>query len=260
MSSPGAATDELTHTLDAELIRRDGYTVVHTREFPGYHCGNCLVYDAQPRAIELPAIQRTWQAELGARPDIVRFLVAWAGGDGWSDGTVDAPFVPKAETVNLLGEPRTPQRLAAVQCRPLVTDVDWRAATSIAVAQGFERFPGEEAFTAWRYGAHRERCEAGHAQWWGAFRNGELVGSAGLYESLEWARFQAVQTRIADRNQGVCTTLVHAMVRELRDRRPAAPVVMVSEPASQAERIYHGLGFECVDVQWEISAPLAALP
>ncbi|MHC5020850.1 MAG: GNAT family N-acetyltransferase [Planctomycetota bacterium] len=270
MRGPATLTDELTQARSAEFVRGAGYVAVHTREFPGYHCGNMLVLDRPPAQSRFPEWVGVWGRELGTRPEVERFLMVWESDlhqPNHLEGYLEGALIPDAATVNTLGvlsELERPNR--DITIRPLGSEADWEQLLALTVANTEVQYPGQSAFGRWRAGSHRENCEAGKAVWWGAFApNGgadegdRLVGSAGLYESEIWARFADVITHPDHRNRGVCSTLVHAMSHDIRASRPDVTVVMVSTPGSQAERIYHRTGFEPVGLQWEISAPRQAL-
>jgi len=263
MRGPAILTDELTQARSAEFVRGDGFVAVHTREFPGYHCGNMLVLDRPPSQERFPAWVGLWGRELGSRPEVGRFLMQWESGlhqPNHLKGYLEGALIPDAATVNTLGALATWDRPATgVTIRPLGSAGDWTALEAMTVANTEQQYPGQSAFGRWRAGSHREHCEAGKARWWGAFQDTTLVGSAGLYESETWARFADVITHPDHRNRGVCSTLIHAISTDIRTARPDVTVVMVSTPGSQAERIYHRTGFEPVGLHWEISAPRAAL-
>lgn len=263
MRGPATITDELTHAASANLVRGAGYVAVHTLEFPGYHGGNMLVLDHPPTAARFPEWVAVWGRELGRRPDLERFVVQWETGPGEPNhlrGYLEGALVPAPATVHTLGTLRPLERPAtAVEIRPLGAASDWDALAALTVANTEVQYPGQAAFGIWRAGAHRENCDAGRARWWGAFDAGVLTGSAGLYESGDWARFADVITHPGHRRRGIATTLVHAMCTDLHTARPDVTVVIVSTPGSQAERLYHQVGFEPVGIQWEISAPRQAL-
>jgi hypothetical protein len=263
MRGPATLTDELTQARSANFVRGPGFVAVHTPEFPGYHCGNMLVLDRAPSQARFPEWVRIWGRELGTRPEVGRFVLLWESGleqPNHLKGYLEGTLIPDPATVNTLGAVAPPERPnVAIAIRPLGSGADWRALCDLTVANTETQYPGQSAFGRWRAGSHRENCEAGKAVWWGAFQDDTLVGSAGLYESGEWARFADVITHPDHRNRGVCSTLVHAVCTDLRHARPGVTVVMVSTPGSQAERIYHRAGFEPVGLQWEISAPRAAL-
>lgn len=269
MRGPATITDELTQARSANFVRGAGFVAVNTPEFPGYHCGNMLVLDHPPSIERFPEWVGIWGRELGRRPEVGRFLVQWETGleqPNHLKGYLEGALIPDAGTVNTLASlAELEQPAAGVSIRPLGSEADWNALVELTVANTEVQYPGQSKFGRWRAGSHRENCEAGKAVWWGAFGAGPegdeetLLGSAGLYESADWARFADVITHPNHRNRGVCSTLIHAMCTDLVTSRPDVTVVMVSTPGTQAERIYHRTGFEPVGLQWEISAPRAAL-
>jgi hypothetical protein len=279
MRGPATITDEITQDRSANIVRGAGFVAIHTPDFPGYHGGNMLVLDHPPAIVRFPEWVGVWGRELGGRPEIGRFLVQWETGldqPNHLQGYLEGALIPDPSTVNTLGALAPLERPATgVAIRPLGSEHDWEALVELTVANTEAQYPGQSKFGRWRAGSHRENCEAGKAVWWGAFgvdADGDadyagdyegdgrrLLGAAGLYESADWARFADVITHPDHRNHGVCSTLVHSICTDLVTSRPDVTVVMVSTPDSRAERIYHRTGFEPVGLQWEISAPRAAL-
>lgn len=262
MRGPATDTDELVLAPDSQILRRDGYDVLVTPTNPRWWEGNRLVLHAAPDPAELDRWLSVWRKELGSRPGLVRVMLTWETGradPGWPEGAVPAAWHPTPATVLRLGALRQPARPAAVTCRPLAVEAEWADWVAMTVAQIGERWPGQEPFAVWRCGVHRARVVAGGARIWGAFDGRRLVGGAGCYEAVGWARFQQVETRTDARGRGVASALVHAISADVRARRPKVEVIVVAEPGSTAERIYRRLGYEPAGIQWELSAPLAAL-
>ena len=239
MRGPATLTDELTAPRGVLRERHDGYTLVRTPECPTFHCGNGLVLD------EWTDEPEAWVAHLDAHlPDIAQIHIEFE---------TDTVLAGEA-SVSCLGAVPPLLRSAPVEIR-LLEARDWPAMGELAHANIEGRFPNSRPFTDWSTANQRRDCDAGRARWWGAFVGDELVGGAGLYEDARWARFQSVLTRTSHRGRGVCTTLIHAMVTEVASRRPGDEVILVAESGSQAERIYHSVGFRPIGTQGEYSRP-----
>jgi predicted GNAT family acetyltransferase len=92
--------------------------------------------------------------------------------------------------------------------------------------------------------------DAGHGQWWGAFVDGRLLSSMGLFTaSPGLARFQTVKTHPEARGRGFAGTLVHAVSRYGLDELGASTLVMVADPDYLAIRVYRSVGFDDTEVQ-----------
>jgi len=149
-------------------------------------------------------------------------------------------------TATSVHEPPRPNRTASY--RPLTSDADWDQQVELSMAGegvGYDR-----DFCTARALAHRRLADAGHGQWWGAFDDGRLLSSMGLYRaSPGLARFQLVKTHPDARGRGLAGTLVHEISRFGFADLGADILVMVADPADVAIRIYRGVGFADSEMQ-----------
>ena len=84
----------------------------------------------------------------------------------------------------------------------------------------------------------------GHGQWFGAFLDGLLVSSLGVFATSQGlARYQDVQTHPGFRGLGLCGTLVHRAGTYALDQLGVETLVMVADPDYSAIRIYRAAGF-----------------
>ncbi len=97
-------------------------------------------------------------------------------------------------------------------------------------------------YIAYQQIAYRKLIARGLGDWWGAFIDGEQVGSLGLFFLDGIGRFQSIVTREQDRNKGVCKTLVSQVIALTAGRSDR--LVMVADEAYHAGKIYEALGFE----------------
>ena len=105
-------------------------------------------------------------------------------------------------------------------------------------------------FATRRGEAHRRNIENGHGQWFGAFLDGRLVASLGIFTSADGlARYQEVKTHPEARGQGLAGTLVHAAGRHALDEMGAETLVIVADPDYLAIRIYRSVGFDDTETQ-----------
>ena len=81
----------------------------------------------------------------------------------------------------------------------------------------------DQEFSEGRARQHRRLADDGHGQYWGAFEDGRLLASMGLFRaSPGLARFQTVKTHPDARGRGLAG---HAGARDqpVRVRRPRRP-------------------------------------
>jgi ribosomal protein S18 acetylase RimI-like enzyme len=236
---------------------RGSHLVVRTPDNPTYWWGNFLLLGAAPRdAAEARDWQTTFQAEL---PEARHLAFGVDGGDGDRDDL--APFaeigmatdLSSVMTATSVHEPRHPN--ADATYRPLDSDDDWAQQIELDLAGEDPDITGPEFVTA-RAAAQRRLVDAGFGAWWGAFLDGRLLASMGLFTaSPGLARFQNVKTHPDARGRGLAGTLVHRVSRYGFDELAASTLVMVADPDYLAIRIYRGVGFTDSESQLQAEVP-----
>ena len=248
--SLGYRTDLALLQLGGSIVEDRGtHLVVRTPANPGFHWGNFLLLATPPEPgsgeywleefhRELPeASHRAFGVDgtTGTKDDLAAF--AEAGLD------VDASSVMTTSAVH---EPPHPHPSAVV--RPLTGDEDWAQQVVLAMAGEAEHY--SEDFATARSLAHRGNAEAGHGSWFGAFLDGRLMASLGIFTaSPGLARFQEVKTHPDARGQGLAGTLVHTASRHALEEMGARTLVMVADPDYLAIRVYRSVGFEHTEDQ-----------
>lgn len=252
-------TDVLVQLEGVMYRREDDHLVARCPERPDYYSGNLVVALAPVEPDAIPRWLAIWQQAFGSQPEIGHAWVQWetpgdcapAYQDDLARAAAERGLEVESNVVMAYALPQAPRPAPGLDIRPLDLAREWDATVDLALVAE----PGSaafSAFTAWQRGCFRRMLEAGHGQWWGAWRDGRLAGSAGLFTRNGWARFQEVVTHPELRRRGVCSNLCHAMVEDLRARDPAARVVIVAEPGSDAERVYLRLGFRPIGRQWTL--------
>jgi len=147
-------------------------------------------------------------------------------------------------TAGAVDEPAHPQR--AAEYRALDGDEDWGQWVELRVACRDERQSeaGTREYSVRQSQAYRRLVSDGHGQWFGAFENGRLLSSTGLFRASDGlARFQSVETHPDARRRGLAGTLVHHVSGFGLMELGAHTLVMVADPAYAAIRLYRSLGF-----------------
>lgn len=228
---------------------RGDHLVVRTPGNPRYYWGNFLLLAEAPSEDHLPGWVEVFERELpdarhrafgvdgvaGTPTDLA--ALAAAGYD------IEVSTVMSAAAVH---PPARPHQEAEV--RPLVSDDDW--AQQVVLARAGEEEELTLPFATGKARAHRRLTEQGRGHWWGAFLDGRLVSSLGLFVASEGlARFQDVKTHPDARGQGLCGTLVHAAGRHGFDDLGVDTLVMVADPEYLAIRVYRSVGFDGTETQ-----------
>lgn len=246
----GWRTDLALRELSGSTVEdRGDHLVVRTPGNPTYHWGNFLLLREPPAAGAVPGWLEAFERELPGAAHRTFGVETARGGLGDLDGFrqaglgVEASAVMTAREVN---PPPHPHPGATI--RPLASDEDW--VQQVALALTDEDLVGAEEFAHRRARAERRLVEDGHGQWFGAFLEGLLVSSLGVFEAAPGlVRYQGVHTHPAFRGRGLCGTLVHHAGRYALDELGAHTLVIVADPEYTAIRVYRSVGFEQTETQ-----------
>ncbi|HEY0240679.1 MAG TPA: GNAT family N-acetyltransferase [Friedmanniella sp.] len=248
--SLGLRTELALRGYAGSLVQdRGDHLVLRTPGNPSFWWGNCLVLPSPPADVEAA---RSWVAIFERElPDAEHrtFYV-----DGVEGTTADLdPFVPLGLTpepsvvltARAVHEPPRPND--APTYRPLEDDADW--AQQVELSMVGEEVGHDVEFCTRKAKDDRALADGGHGRWYGAFVDGQLVSSMGLFTaSPGLARFQSVKTHPDHRGQGLAGTLTHVVGRFGLDDLGAETLVMVADPAYLAIRVYRSVGFRDTEV------------
>ena len=155
--------------------------------------------------------------------------------------TVETTTVMTAVSVH---EPAHVQRDA--EYRAFSADDDWAQWVELRVACRDEQHSeaGIREYSSRQGEAYRRLVAEGHRRWFGAFADGRLRSSMGLFRASEGlARFQSVETHPDARRRGLARTLLHHVSRFGLDELGVHTLVMVANPTYAAIRLYRSVGF-----------------
>lgn len=233
----------------SEVEDRGDHLVVRTPANPSFYWGNFLLLDAAPAAGALDAWLTTFEAEF---PEADHRAFGVDGTTGSADDLAafrEAGFEEEGSTVmtaSSVHPPARPNTEATV--RRLTSDEDWAQQLALAIVGEEDEVTGD--FASRRALAERALVEQGRGEWFGAFLDGRLVSSLGLFVASEGlARFQEVKTHPDFRGRGLCGTLVHHASRYGLDELGVATLVMVADPDYLAIRVYRAVGFTGSETQ-----------
>jgi ribosomal protein S18 acetylase RimI-like enzyme len=261
ITSLGYRTDLALLELGGSSVEDKGdHLVIRTPHNPSFWWGNFLLMQTVPPREETDR----WLAEFAREfPDAKHLALGFDG----VDGTVDdlATFSEaglKAEassvmTARSVHEPPRPQR--AAEYRALASDHDWQQHVVLKAACMDEGHDPADylAFATAKSATYRRLTEAGHGAWFGAFVDGALRSTMGLFRaSAGLARFQSVETHPDFRGRGLAGTLVHHVARYGFDTLRAHTLVMVADPTYLAIRVYRSVGFAETQSQLQVERPL----
>lgn len=259
LKSLGYITDLFFPRFDGLIRESENYLVVESPSNREFHWGNFLLFNKAPQFGDLLRWKELFRKEFSHAPEITHFAFGWDTTQqdlGASSEFINASFYLSDSVVLSATSVQAPRFLnPQVECRPLLTDEEWFAAVEMQVEcrdpeHTLEAF---RVFKVNRMKRYREMSEAGHGFFFGAYLNGRVVGSLGIYQDREIARFQTVVTSPRHRGVGICRSLVYQVSKFALEKMGAKTLVMVADDEGIARRIYEEVGFKPVEKQFGLS-------
>jgi ribosomal protein S18 acetylase RimI-like enzyme len=257
IASLGYRTDLALLELGGSVFEeRPDCVVVRTPHNPTFWWGNFVLFPRPPSHDETDRCLEVFQREF---PDAQHVALGFDGIDGSVDDLADfsrAGLTPEASSVMTAGrvhEPARPNRDA--EYRTLESDDDWAQQVELHVAcrDDDQEEASHRVFSTAKATTARTLVAKGHGAWFGAFVDGQLRSSMGLFRaSPGLARFQSVETFPNARGHGLAGTLVHYVSQYGFDRLGAHTLVMVADPTYLAIRIYRSVGFATTENQLQV--------
>jgi GNAT superfamily N-acetyltransferase len=226
------------------VIDRGGYVVATTPDDPSYRDGNFLALPAAVGPGEVDLWTKRFAGEQGD-PAIRHVTLRWAGPAadlGARDELAAAGFT--LVTYQVMAATTLAAATTDVSLRPLAL-ADVPALGQLAWTIADDHTEDHRRFLARRAAWQSRLVERGLARFWGAFDGDALVGSLGLVPLDRVARYQDVQVAPSHRRRGIAAALL-AAAADARGRM-IDRIVIVAEPASDAARVYAGIGFATVE-------------
>jgi ribosomal protein S18 acetylase RimI-like enzyme len=254
VTSLGFQTDlALLRMGGSELEDRGDHLVVRSPHNPTFWWGNFMLLAEVPPP---DATARWLEVFTQALPDADHIALGFDGvGGSVSDlaGFAAAGLGVEGQTVMTAASvhaPPHPNREATY--RAFDSDDDWEQGVDLRlVCYGDDAGSGiDREFAQARAATMRELTDDGHGAWFGAFIDGRLVSSMGLFAtSTGLARFQSVETHPDLRGRGLAGNLVHFVSEYGMTDLAAHTLVMVADPDYSAIRLYRSLGFADTETQ-----------
>ncbi|WP_206956959.1 GNAT family N-acetyltransferase [Trinickia acidisoli] len=243
----GLATDLLLHAEIGTVSHEAPYIVMRTPNAPDYFSGNMLVLEGRPAQEDRRRLESEFARLVGAPPTIAHRSFAWPEEEGASidldeyaahgyDQSICSVLVAESHAL------RSTAINDAVQVRLFESDRDWDDWARLSLTEMPDP-TGEVSLRCVQFqrSAYRRLIERQWGNWWGAFVDGELVGSLGLFFFGPIGRFQSIVTREDQRNKRICRTLLTEVVKRTAGARDR--LVIVADETYHAIRLYESLGF-----------------
>lgn len=257
VTSLGYQTDLALLALGgSDIDDRGDYLVIRSPHNPTFWWGNFILGAAVPAPGEAGLWLERFDAEF---PGATHLALGFDGVDGKLDDLAEFTALglqceeSSVMTATSVHPPPRPNRDA--EYRALESDDDWAQKVELGVDcrdEGFEEQQHREFLLA-KGRTMRGLTEAGHGQWFGAFVDGRLVSTMGLFKAGDkLARFQSVETHPDFRGRGLAGTLVHHVSEYGFGELGARTLVMVADPTYVAIRVYRSVGFDDTEVQLQV--------
>jgi hypothetical protein len=212
VSSLGFRTDLALLTDSGSVVEDRGtHLVVRSPENPSYFWGNFLLLAEPP----VPGGEKEVVAAFHTEFPLADHVSIGIDAPDLTDGS-RAAFEAAGMTVDvatvLTAQRLDPPRGVGADVRPLEGEDDWEARARLS--QQLYPSTSEQAFMTYarqKNAQERRLVDAGRGQRLGAFVDGALVSTAGIFVTQEGvARFQSVETHPDHRRTGLAAAVVHA--------------------------------------------------
>lgn len=249
LKSLGLRTELMLRGFESNIEVKPSYIVVRTPQNPTYRWGNYLIFQAPPTPGDLQRWKQISHDELGP---LNHFVFAWdnvSGEQGAAQEFLEAGFWLEETVVQTAQRVNSPRTLNThCQYRTFNSDTDWVQWLEMALLQN-ATLPAEEregagygAFLELKIAEYRRMIAAGWGNWFGAFLDGRLVASMGLFAKDGLGRFQSVDTHPEFRRQGLAGTLLHVAQYGF-GTLGAKDLVILADQHYFAKDLYTSVGF-----------------
>lgn len=248
IESLGWRTDVTLRELEGAAVdEREDHWVIRTPANPGYGWGNFLLLRSPPGAGELERWIGRFQSSFPAARYVAIGIDSPSGDLGASsDDALAAGLSIDLDAVLTARALRAPERTPArTRFRRIESDRQWVEAMSLRLlAAEDDDGPSYREFLEREMHAIRRVCERGRGAWFGAFENGEIRSSLGIFDACDGvARFQSVDTHPQHRRRGFAGNLLFLAGEWARAELRARTLVIAADPDDVAIGLYRSLGF-----------------
>ena len=251
VSSLGFRTDLALLTSSGSVVEDRGtHLVVRSPDNPSYFWGNFILLARPPVPGGEREVVGAFHTEFPEADHVSIGIDTADISDGTRAAFEAAGLTVDVATVLTADSLRAPRAVEA-EVRQLDGDDDWEARARLS-HQLYPQTSEERFMTFARQKSAQERrlVEAGRGQRFGAFVEGQLVSTAGIFVTEEGvARFQSVETHPDHRRKGLAAAVVHAAGRHALEQLGVRTLVIVADTDGEAIGIYRRLGLEDAERQ-----------
>jgi ribosomal protein S18 acetylase RimI-like enzyme len=245
VSSLGFRTDLALLTASGSLVEDRGtHLVVRSPDNPSYFWGNFLLLAEPPVPGGEREVVGAFRTEFPLA-DHVSIGIDTAELADESRAAFEAAGLTVDVTTVLTATSLQQPREVEAEVRALDGDEEWEARARLS--QQLYPSTSEAAFMTFarqKNVQERRLVDAGRGQRFGAFVDGTIVSTAGVFVADDGvARFQSVETHPEHRRRGLAAAVVHAAGRHALDHLGVRTLVIVADTDGEAIGVYRRLGF-----------------
>ncbi len=252
----------------SKVARKESYVFVHTQERPDFVWGNYILMIHDPQIQQFTELVKLWLDEFASHPEVDTVAITWESGLASTevyvphrgsrlphsfDLTAGTVMQAEASTVRYADD------VSGLLIHPVEGSAMWSELEALWITNLGDGSAESSDFLSWRVESYRSLIDAGRGEWWGAWAEGTLCGTAGLFWGDGVGSFQEVVTHAPYRRQGIASRLCSQMASAFFESNPAGNLVVVAERNSVAERVYRRLGFRPTTLQWNLTGPRSDL-
>ena len=258
LNSLGRKTDLIFAKFSGEVYDKNGCKVVRTPSNPGYHWGNYIVFNEEPKKGDLKKWKQVFDDEFEYYNEPHHYTFVWNNDKPGTDAHaefLEEGFEFDSAKVLLTTKLNKPKYYnAEIEVRTLVSDEDWEKAIQLQISSAEKKYLNHyyEEFKRKQFSQYRKMSEAGLGHWFGAFLGEQIVGDLGVYFENDCARYQSVETHESFRRQGICGTLVYEAGQYALSHYGVKYLVMEADPEYHAARIYESVGFKAKEINYSL--------
>jgi N-acetylglutamate synthase-like GNAT family acetyltransferase len=251
IKSLGYQTDLIFARFSGEIIDKGEYTVIRTPSNPTFWYGNFLVFPNPPKTQDVTRWMEISKLEFRDAKHCVIGFDSVHGEMGAAREFETLGFAVIETVVMTASEIHAPPKVnTEAAYRPILTTEDWEQAVQLRIECNDDHEPeGYKIYVKRKMLEYQRMTEAGLGNWWGAFLDGKMVSSLGLFLEHGVGRFQSVETHANYRRQGLCGTLVYTAAKHALEHHKPNVLVMCADPEYHAAKIYESVGFKPTETQ-----------
>ncbi len=247
ITSIGFQSETLFQRYNGIIRDHDDCIEVRTPDNYDFWFGNYLLLAKSPKVADIPGWITRFDAAFADAPEVHHKCLQWPD-DGRETRAEFERLGWKFDQTSVLGATTCKALRPApegLELREITSQFDWEKVLEHHVLTRPDGFAeaAYRSFKTKRLAMFQALAVAGHGQWYGAFKGGDLVGDMGIFHRKNISRFQEVSTHPNHRRQGICAALVHYVSCAEQAARAGNQMVILADKGEPAERIYKRVGY-----------------